>query len=179
MIQLIPKKKKKEPFIKWGEIFGDFKLALSFGALIFVMLAYVGLAFYESGLNSEVESIVLRAQEIVGERDADLENEAQGLAKRINAIEGLLDSHLYASNFFTAIEETAHPSISFDALTLNTETGRASLNGLAPSYKIIGEQMVVLEDDPRFSSVKLFNLRSARSGDVSFTIEFLINEGVL
>jgi len=174
MVSLIPKEKKKKQGFSLELILGNVQMAVAMGALLLGVVIYVGLVFYEGNLNNEVRGIVSRAEKIVEDRDIDLENEATGLAERLKSIGILLDSHVYSSKIFTAIEETTHSAASFGLFALNLSNGSISLNGIAPNYKILGEQVIAFEEDERFINVTLSNIKTEKSGQISFKVDLKI-----
>lgn len=174
MVQLIPKQKKKGPSIMAGALFGDTWALISLGALVFAILVYAALFLYERGLDSEVKEIVSQAESAAKNRNVALENEARNLSNRIVAIDALLDSRVHSLGVFTAIEEATHPQVRFRSFSFDGAGNKIVLSGTAPSYKILGEQLIALEEDERFNEIKLSNLKTEREGGVSFSLSFVI-----
>ena len=151
--------------------------------LLFVsaLISLVGVFLYKSvvagSINSKIE-IINRAEKAF---EPAVIVELRKLDIRLAAAKELLDNHIAVSDFFASLEESTLPDVSFSSFSLSFQEDIpvVRMGGEARGYLAIAQQSDIFEanqyiENPLFSDFSL-----TETGDVSFNLEFTINEALL
>ncbi len=93
----------------------------------------------------------------------------------------LLDTHRYATSFFTFIEQNTLPEVAFSNVGI-TDDGNVNLSAEAADYKIMAEQVVLLRSSPLVKSLTLSGISATveqnQVSRVNFTLAILFDPAV-
>jgi len=182
-IELIPKPEtEKKPF--------DLTKFLLYLAII-ILVGSVGLYFlFDFGLirNSSKVLAELETQLSLQMTDEAKEHEAKLIEwrQKIEDFRILLDLHQNPSKVFSLLEKLSHPRVWFTDFSLNfgtqkTEEGsevgqfQLQLQGVAESFRVLGEQLLVFKNDENIKEIKLSNVSLGEKGNVKFQFEITFN----
>jgi len=181
----IPKKNLKQsqvPVVSSRRKFSRSLLGI-IAILVFItaIISFVGVFAYKSvvssGINSKIE-VINRAEKSF---EPAVILELRKLDIRLAAAGELLDNHIAISDFFTSLEESTLPDVSFSNFGLTFKDGvpTVRMGGEARGYLAIAQQSDIFEanqyiENPLFSDFSL-----TETGDVSFNLVFTINEALL
>lgn len=146
-------------------------------ALSLSLFVFLGMKFgYLPYLNAQIKN---REAELKTLEKSITEEQKQTLisfySQLINS-DTLLKSHKFGSKFFDALEKNTHERVYFADLTLMGEEKIAKLNGIAPSFEIVSEQLDLFK---KTSGVDKVSLESAQVRDkegIYFSITLNLND---
>ncbi len=152
---------------------------LTFSLIILglTVVTYAGMAFgYKPYLNSRIKNLDAEinnlSQSVDEQQQADLKNFYSGL---IN-IQQLLASHPTASKFFDFLEENTSQEIYYISLNMSWPEKNAKLDGVAPDYDAITQQLELFRQAPQIESVFLDDSRALEQGGIRFSIRLVFNQ---
>lgn len=141
-------------------------------ALSSAVVVYFGL---ETGYRPYVESQVRQLDAEIANLDRSLsEDDKQNLLlfySRLNNINSLLKARFAPSQVFTILEQSTLDSVHYRNVTLDTERRTVLLEGIAPQYRVLTEQLVALKNNANVASV---DLRGSQRGDDLREVTFSI-----
>jgi len=173
MTEFIPKKPIRKE-IPWDKI--------SFYFLVFVLVCsiavYATLIYLGKNSLKELQKTRDELSQVKTLETTLLEKEIFSEQKRIKDFPILLKEHIYSSKIFKFLEEKSHPQIVFSEFDLNTNTTKLILSGKCDNFYILSQQMAVFREEPMINSLKLSNMSLNEKGEVEFTINISLNEGL-
>ena len=182
-IELIPKPEiEKKPF--------DLTKFLLYLAII-ILIGSVGLYFLFDFVlikNSSKILAELETQLSLQMTDEAKSNEAKLIKwrQKIEDFRILLDSHQNPSKVFPLLEKLTHPKVWFTDFSLNFRTQKTEegdevvqphfqLQGVAESFRVLGEQLLIFKKDENIKEIKLSNVYLGEKGNVRFQFEITFN----
>ncbi len=158
-----------------------------FGACALVGFLFVLLFFY--GQTTAQRTVPLRDQlAATNGKIASIEAKASSLNAfqgQLTTVKRLLENHLYWTEFFTQVEKHTLPSVSFENLSISTQTYTVSTTGYAPDYATVGKQLLAFQNaSDVFSSVQISSANAqidsrGKIAGVQFGITFAIDPKIL
>ena len=154
-----------EPKIKtslWITIFGIF--------CIILVLALLANYFY---LDRLIKQMVQEIQEkekamVVTPSEKALEDELYLLEGRINNFSELLSEHGKPLNIFNFLESTCLPNVQLSTFNFTSEKNEVSVSGQADSFVVLGQQILVLGQEPLLKNLNLSEISMSEEGKVGF-----------
>jgi hypothetical protein len=179
-ISLIPNKGEKKIEISGlvVSILSNFYVALSLLILVVAVVAYIGLVFYSTDLEDELETLQLDITILENQIDRDLEKEMTAFAFRLDTIEYLLTNHTYSSRVFEFLEDITHPNVQFTNFQFDMKDNFVQLEGKTKNYLTLGEQIIVFQNDERISNFKIFNIKLSGKDGVFFSASFTLDKEI-
>ena len=169
MVSIIPKTTKKSP--KWHKI----AFYVSCGLFIAVVLAYAALFYFEGKTFEKVQDVEEMLAKVGTKEEKAIEKEILTAKRKISSFSSLLQKHKESSNFFTFLEESAHPKVWFSKVDLTTENSEALVGGQAASFEVLGQQLIIFQQQELIQSIDLSNLLIGKDGEVEFSFYLYLN----
>lgn len=118
--------------------------------LVVLGVIYIGIAFYgrqvtEEGLALEAEIQYLDSEII--KYNSDVVDASRWQVKLL-AVDSLLKSHVYWTNFFSALEKTTLPEVYYSGFTASLINSDINLVSYAKSFTTVAEQLIAYERFP-------------------------------
>jgi len=177
-VNLIPKeyKEKKE---RIGTVFsktGGIVLVL----LILSLLLYGGLLFYQNKLNENLKDIREETINLDQRRDPETEGIIVDLDKKIEAVKGLFENHVYWSELFAKVEALTLPEVYFSGVNFEfSDNAKLLLGGNALTYTTIARQMLSFQEDSSVEEVGISGISLSSDGGVDFDLEVIFSKDIL
>ncbi len=179
-ISLIPKDYKEEKF-SFKTIFPKMGI-LVIGLVVFSLLVYGGLFFYNKSLNNQIDEFKTQIEEINNQRDNEFEANAKSLDSALKSLKKVLENHLYWSNIFSKIEELTVPQVNFlDFKGTLEEDGsvKLTLSGITLGYTYLAKQMVSFGQEELVSGIKVSGISLGTEGGVEFDLDINFLKDIL
>jgi hypothetical protein len=173
MSELIPRAKGRPPW--WVTTI----LGVS---LFFLVLAIGGQIFFKNSvrsLNRESQSVKQSIADLKTPANQELERSLLVHQSQFANFNALLSGHYYASRVFDILESTIHPGVVYEGFSLDVSENRIRISALAPSYEIIGEQLLVLNRNSNLTRLETSNYSQNRDGLISFRLTLDFNPSVI
>ncbi len=168
-MEIIPKKKEK--LFRWQETL----FYSLIGLLLLTILSYSILSYFQKQSLTELQNTEELLIKQKTPQKIELEKEILNEQKKINYFSLLLDSHPFATNFFTFLEKTSHPKIRYSQINLNPLEGQAMVSGYSDSFSSLGQQFQILNQEPSIQKANLSKISLEKRGEISFTFNLSIN----
>lgn len=172
MIEIIPRPAQKLPL--WQNILFYFSIALLVASLLSFFLFERSLRDAEKSLKNLEETLTREKtpQEVV------LEKEILGWQKKIKNFSQLFSQHLYPSKAFEVVEDISHPEVWLKQVSLDSSETKITVSGETESFTTLGQQLLILEKEPRIKSFNLASLSIGRKGKVDFALNIAFDQSV-
>jgi len=173
LVKIIPRPKEKFPLLL------TFLLWFS---LICLMALGVGFFFLQdkiSSLKSEKENLEKEKVDVDGNIQELLNGEIFSSTKKIKDFSILFEEHKMTSKIFGFIESFCHPRVQFISLTLDSKVPQLNLTGKTDSFEILGEQLIILEENKDIKGLNLSNISLERDGRVKFNLTFSFSPSII
>lgn len=164
MAEIIPRSKARPPW--WLNTL----LAVS---LIFLGAAIGGRIFFRisaEGLREQKEDTLQQIVNLRTPANQELEKRLVNYQTQINEFNNLLNQRYLTSRVLNLMEETIHPEVLYEEFLVNIEEKRIQITASSQSYKAIGEQLLVLNNDSRIKRVDTSNYSRDKEGWINFRI---------
>jgi len=134
------------------------------------LVLYFGLILgYGSYLKTRVDTVKKQIDRMGGKISFQEKENILNLYSQLTNISALLDQHIKGSNFFSFMEEKTLPDIYFFKGQFNLRDKAIILEGNAPSYKALAQQIKAFKESPLIKNVNLQD--SFRKGEgISFSL---------
>ncbi len=143
---------------------------ISLGAVVLIILAYFGLAFYQS-------NIVTRTQEVRQERldldkqISDLKNQQDAsidYKRKLEAVKNIISHHVYWSKFFEKLEEYTIKDVYYVGAFNGVLNSTINLSAETNNFTSVAEQLIVFQNAEDFvSEVIITGAKKSGSGSSS------------
>jgi hypothetical protein len=167
---VIPKYSQREP---------TFLLYLSVLLLIFSVFSY----FLLFGLEKKAEATIKTVEEKLKEKKPEeislLEGEVQNWERKIKDFTPLLENHKFPSQFFSFFQEKILPQVFIKSFDLDFENLKVELVGETEGFNTLGQQIMVLEKEPKISNLEIENLGLTKDQKVEFKLKFNFDKEIL
>jgi hypothetical protein len=149
--------------------------------LVFVIIifgitvaVYLGMAMgYKPYLNSRIKNLDDRITNLTQSVDENQQKNLVVLYSQLVNIQGLLDSHPAASKFFDFLDKNTHQQITYINLDLSSGVKIVQLEGTAPSYGVLSQQLELFRQAPEIEKVFLDDSRTMDTGAVRFSARLI------
>lgn len=161
---IIPKEAQKMP--EWLNIVFYVSLLLLLISIIgyFVLSGYHNKAVkYSKDLDLELASQKTDAR-------LAMEKEVLGYKDKINDFTQILDSRLKGSEIFESFQKLCHPKVSFSQFNLDVRKRMISASGEAQSFSVLGQQLLIYQQDPLVESVDVSQISIDKKGKIGFSL---------
>lgn len=141
---------------------------LAAGLLLVISLAsWAGLKIYTAADIKEIEKIKAEETTVFGQTDQELASFIIGTEKSAQALQGLLKSHIYASEIFEKLGKATLLRVQWESCDIEIETQMVSLRGRAADYSILAQQYLALKQ-AGFKNLKISGIALNKLGGVTF-----------
>jgi len=173
MVEIIPKPKPVTPL---GQ---NILLYLSILLLIGTISAIFVLDNSKTEAQTKLEDLGTKISEAKTPERKLLEGEVISWRGKINDFSGLLNDHLYSSNFFRVLEDITHPEVWFSEIDLGSRDEKVIISGQAEDFTALGQQLLIFQKSSAVDGVSLSKVSVAKEGGISFTFELKLNPQTL
>jgi len=129
-----------------------FAASLVGGAALLVVVAALGLYFYQQRLQTKVASIdqqILQVNQEVASRERDDMTDAIVLQQRTGDVKRVLDQHVYWDVFFQKLEGVTLPTVAYSSMSVDV-AGSVTLMAQAKTYDDVGAQLLTYQQAKDF-----------------------------
>ena len=142
------------------------------------------LYFYVSSLNTKIANLKSNLEQEKQSFDYDTIETMQVLSKRIQGAKEILSNHIAISPLFSLIENITLKTVQYTKFDYSIEDingggVKVSLSGVAPGYESIGWQEEEFTKSRYIKNPVFTNLTLGDRGQVSFDVEFFVDESYL
>ncbi len=160
---------KKEQFSRKGAV----SMSL---VLVFVLIAWGVLSWYDAALSGEIESLGTEIDSArAGMTGADLDRVAD-LYFRLQAAGESVVTDSNPTRVLRLLESGVEPDVVFTDVSFDEETG-VSVSGIADDFQSVVRQLVSLKRSPDVSSTALRDLSRNDAGRIDFSLSFALVDG--
>lgn len=167
-IDLIPKQAAEKSILE--KVFLGLSLVFAVTAVISAFL------FWNMKKNAVWESEEL-TKDLAREKTAEqisLEQEIFRTQKTVSAFKEAISRRQNISPAFDLLEKLVHANVYFSQANFIIKDNKILLSGRADSFRTLGEQLSVLDNDLRIKRADLTELGIGRKGGVDFGMEILL-----
>lgn len=164
MAEIIPRTKSRPPW--WINLI----LAI---ALLFLVAAVGGQIFFRISAKELDRKIRDVKQQIVDLRtpvNQEMEKELLTYQTQFKNFSQLLSQRYLTSKALDLLETTIHPGVLYKSFTLDANEGKIRMLLSAQNYEIIGEQLMVFNNDSRLKRVETSNYERDKDGLITFRV---------
>lgn len=135
-----------------------------------LIVFYLALLIWADALGSSVENIKVQKASLLANVQTQAVTNTREFARRARAVQGVVGAHKLPSQLLFLIEEATHKSVILRALHFDVDTATLELQGIAPSFEILGEQFVIWKNAAVFAQdVSLDDFKYITTGQITFT----------
>jgi len=168
-IELIPRKPVARP--PWQTI-------LFYVSLVFLGLSLISffvITYFSS--RAAAQSQLLAEELAKGKTPAEqaLEKDILKRQRQILVLGSLLGQQKSLSSVLSFLERTVHPQVFFSKANLIAEENKISLSGRADNFRVLGEQMLFLRQEPLAGEINLLDVSISKAGGGDFTLEIVFD----
>ena len=169
MIGIIPKPIKKTSRL--------YELApyVVFGLVLVVVVAFIVLSYLGNKASKELWNLEERIAQVGTKDEKVLETQVLLDKQRIDDFSKVFADHQKTSNFLKFLEENSHPKAWFSKLTLSSQDSQAVLSGETPNFEILGQQIVIFQNQELVENVEITDLFIGKNGRANFAISLLLD----
>lgn len=155
-------------------------LMFSFVIFFGVIASYVGIEFgYKNFLENQKDKASNEASSLITGVSKEQQMAVVNFYSRLSNMKGLLDNHLYFSNFLDFLENKTSPNVYLEDVSFFVKENKVKANGVARTFLDLSRQMEGWSKAEGVSEVVLDSSKSIGGGRVSFTALFNFSEKVL
>ena len=174
-IDIIPKQETKQK-----TAISPFKI-LYYLVVILLFATFLSYFFIEVSLKGAKQNLEELKIAISAKETKELKELEAGILrskKQIDIFSSLFASYKKASSFFNFLKQNCHKQVFFSNLDLNIEGCALDIAGKAESFKVLGEQILVFQEQGLINNVSLTSLSMEREGRVKFELSLSLNSGI-
>ena len=149
------------------------------GFLVAVSAALGGLIFLNRARQAMREEFIAQNEIKKESLRPELLTQITLLDQRLKSVRGLVGDHNFASNVFRVIEANTHPQIRFTNFAFAADGLKADMSGEAASYRVLAQQIAILERAAEVERVEFGGLSTTGEGLVGFKLSLLFKPALL
>lgn len=148
-------------------------------ALGLIVLVYVGMTLgYKTYLDARIKNLNARIEELNKSLEEGKEKNLTSTYSQLVNIQTLLAAHPMPSKLFEILGKNTHPRVYYNNFNLAVPEKILKIEGIAPDYKSVVEQMELYRRIPEVKSVFLDDSSLKEDGNVRFAIRLLITREI-
>lgn len=170
MVEIIPRKPQKSS--SWVNTIFYFILFLT---IIAVALYFV--------LNDAVKKTIVALEEAKNSISKEETSQNQNLAsdvlryqEKINNFSKVVKGHIISSRIFEFLEKKCHPWVWFSKFSIDLYQNTVNLTGSTPTFETLGQQIIILKEDPIIEKIDLNNVAIEKDGRISFSLTLTLSQ---
>ena len=154
---------------------------LNIGLILFFtsLIATGGLYLYQRSLESTHTRWLEQVKNQEGELRPDLLTQLVDLSNSLNITHELLSNHTFVSNVFSFLQQVTQPRVQFTTFSFTLDSQKIDVSGVAASYRVVADQINVLESNPQVEHVDFGGLSLGDRGLVNFKLAIIIRPDLL
>lgn len=170
----MPKPKAKKPL--WQNFIFIFLLVLFFaGSAGYVFLSAQAKSLQKS--NQEIDAAVSALQKQI--RKSGLEQGISDVEKTTNDFQAVFAKHKIASNVFGFLREICHKKVQIEKIDVNTADSSANLVCQTENLRDLGEQALILSDNPQVKKFEVSGVSINEKGGVDFNVNLSFDPQII
>lgn len=155
-------------------------LAYTIVAIMLLGLLGGGLYYFNYDQGNKINELktkieTLEKQMVKEDLDGNLVSQSERLVKAVKSFKAFKENDVNWQIFLTRVKDQTIKEITYTSFTVDRTKSEFRVDGVAPSYRVIAEQMNVFGNDSYYSSVKLktavLRPESDSNSRVAFSIE--------
>jgi len=166
MVEIIPK-----PAIKTS-LLESILLTLAVLLLISLAFSFVYLKYAYSKTQDELENAKTALIEGETPEEIRLKERVLDAKKKIDDFATVFELHRAANNFFEFVEKSTHPKVYWEKVDLSPLDSQVSLLGRAENFKVLGQQMIILEEKEEIREIILSKISLGEGVQFSLELSF-------
>lgn len=147
---------------------------LSLFIFLVVLASFGGLAFLNRAQERAEETLVGEIKLKEGELGPESVNRFFLLEARLKNMRSLLSGHTRVSSVFKFLEDNTHPQVRFSNLNFFSDSRKIELNGEAPNFAVLSQQMGILERSPQVEKVEFGGISLSAGGKPGFRLMIVV-----
>lgn len=132
-------------------------------------VAYGGLAYWESILNTKIKETDEKIQAVDVGRDVSAEQKVLVLEAQLTTLQDALKNHVYFSKFLAGLESLVHPNVYLKSFSANIPTNKFDISGEAAGFSVLAKQIITFSKSPDVEKVEVGGLSLSAEGKLGFT----------
>lgn len=183
-VSLIPKTQKDKALPRFVS-FQKPKLELNIlskiglGLLAAGLLAWLSIYIWAKRIEAQVASATIDLEQLIGQRDMSLETRLKNLNAVLGIFKGVLDEHLYWTQFFKTLESKTLNEITFKNFSAGTDDNSVTVEGSARDYSSLAREVKALEDTSGINNVTASDVGLSEQGRINFKIKIVLDPDTL
>lgn len=157
--------------------------ALLFNMAVILFLLFLavwgGLYLFRRSLESNAANWREQISALEQELRPDLLNQLIALSNSLSATRDILANHFFSSNTLALLERDTHPQVAFTSFQYAADGRKIDLAAKAGSYRVVAEQVTIMEADPQVESVNFGGLKLDEKGLVDFKLSIVFKPSLL
>jgi len=142
-----------------------------FGATI---AGYLGITLgYQPYLNSQIKTLDAKIVDLTQTVGEEQQKNLVTLYSQLSNIQNLLNSHTSASKVFDLLEKNTQPQIYYLSLIFSLTAKEIQLDGSAPNYGVLSQQLEVFKQIPEIKKVSLRDSAAVDDGTIHFSVRLI------
>ncbi|MEK7114653.1 MAG: hypothetical protein AAB832_01165 [Patescibacteria group bacterium] len=150
--------------------------AVVFGTVVFL---YFGVVFgYKPFLNSRAKGLDKEIASLTDSIGEEQQKDFISFYSQLVNIQNLLANHAAASKLFDFLEKNTHQQVNYLSLNLSLTEKNLKLDGNAPDYKVLVQQLELFRRAPEINQVFLEDSKLGE-GNIRFSIRLMFKEELM
>jgi len=171
-VEIIPKQKRVE--FPGESIF----FSLSILVLILTIASYLFLIYSQKKEETNLRIFEEKIEKTRTSEMISLEKDVLETQRRVKDFSKLLGEHVFDSKAFIFLEGKFLPNVFISKITLDAKSFGVNLFGQTDSFLSLGQQVLVLESDPKIKQVELPSVSIGKGGEIEFGLNILLDPSV-
>lgn len=142
-----------------------------------VFLVLVLLFFYDTNLNSKINDVKLKIQEIESKRDTTLEKEMKNTLDTYKKIYPAISKHTRARKVLDFLEENAYKGVTFSNFTYNRKENSISFNAVSKTASNLSMQLAVFKKAKGVQNIEVGGF-SMSEGTINLQLKIIIDPSI-
>jgi len=149
---------------------------LLFSVIVFgaTIAGYLGISLgYQPYLNSQIKTLDAKIANLTQTVGEEQQKNLVLLYSQLSNIQNLLNSHTAASKVLDLLEKNTQPQIYYLSLSFSLAGKDIQLDGSAPNYGVLAQQLEVFKQIPEIEKVSLGDSVAIEDGTVHFSLRLI------
>jgi len=138
--------------------------------LLAVVLVYFFLDREVASLQGKIEDLDIEIASLRTPAVNKLEKEMKALSEGITRFTELFEKRQLTADVFGFFSEICHPRVQFRDFDLSVKDATLSLTGVADNFRVLGEQILILQHEERIQQLQMSGVVLTDEGFVEFKL---------
>jgi len=139
-----------------------------------VIISYFGIILgYKPYLNSQISALDSKINDLSKTIDSNQQKNLITTYSQLVNIQNLLDSHTNTSKLFDLLEKNTLTQVYYLSLDLSLSEKKLRLDGSAPNYDVLSQQLEVFRKTPEIEKTILSDSKIINDGTIRFSIQLI------